>query len=397
MTRLRVTKIDEFQFLTCVKHGLWGSRSARFADWQTGDQLLVLVENAIAGLAVVSGAPFHSTLTVWDNGSFPHRVPITFKHAALPVNRMRVLGEVRDTLAGGFPLGGGWGLGILNQRLMEVTAANKLLSFIQSAPNDLEQIRADLDSLLASAKLKRDAKKVRGSKSPAHGAGKPAKAVPSAPVAPAALAKEAAPRVGSAGKASAVSIPGVASEESAPPDAESVHSTAQALLIELGKTVGCSVWVASNDKGKSHGGKLLGTDCLPTLPSMGLSAEATKAIGLIDVIWLKKNAPVAAFEVEATTSVHSGLLRMSDLVELVPALNLELYIVAPRERQAKVLRELARPTFRRIGLSDICRFVAIDDLAALLRKLDGLKGFVQPEIIDTVAIALPEQSESALS
>jgi hypothetical protein len=76
---------------------------------------------------------------------------------------------------------------------------------------------------------------------------------------------------------------------------------------------------------------------------------------------------------------------------------MELYVVAPRERQEKVLRELARPTFRRIGLSDICRFVALEDLSALSDKLEGLKGFIHPEIIDTIAMALPEQSESALA
>jgi hypothetical protein len=378
VTRLRVTKIDEFQFLTCLKHGLWGSNSARFKDWKIGDLLVLLVENSVAGLATVSGPPFRSSTTVWDNGLFPHRIPMGFLHATLPANRIRVLGEVRDTLVLGFPVGGGWGLGILNQRLMDAAAAEKLVGFIGAAPNDVAQMRDELDALLASAKLKRDAKLTK-------------KTVPVDKPAPVSAPTQMS------SKAAAALADEHAEPEAIGTEAESLHLTAQALLIELGRTVGCSVWVASNDKSKSLAGKPLGLDCLTALPSMGLSGEATKAIGLIDVIWLRKNAPVAAFEVEATTSVHSGLLRMSDLVELVPALRMDLYIVAPRERQAKVLRELARPTFRRIGLSDICRFVALDDLVALLKKLEGLKGFVQPEIIDTIAIALPEQTESALA
>ena len=45
--------------------------------------------------------------------------------------------------------------------------------------------------------------------------------------------------------------------------------------------------------------------------------EATnRTIELIDVLWLKGNSIVAAFEVECTTSVYSGLLRMSDLLAL---------------------------------------------------------------------------------
>jgi hypothetical protein len=378
--RLRVTKIDEFQFLTCLKHGLWGSRTARFKDWKPGDYLVFLAENTVAGLARVSGLPFQATEPVWDNGLFPHRIPMAFEYAAFAENRLRILGGVRETLMSGYRMGGGWGLGIVNQRILEESAASDLLRLLAEAPNELARVREELESLLVAARARREAKR-GGRSSRVASVSQPVRSAQPLVSKPATVVLESTTR----------------DEEQDIPDTESVHLTAQALLIDLGRTVGCNVWVASNDKTRSIGGKQLGADCLTSLPSMGLSPEATRAIGLIDVIWLKKNAPVAAFEVEATTSVHSGLLRMSDLVELVPALKMELYIVAPRERQQKVLRELARPTFRRIGLSDICRFVAVDDLAALLKKLEGLKGFVQPEIIDTIAIALPEQSESALA
>ena len=88
---------------------------------------------------------------------------------------------------------------------------------------------------------------------------------------------------------------------------------------------------------------------------------------------------------------------MSDLVELVPAIKLDLYIVAPREREAKVLRELGRPTFRRIGLTDTCKFIAIEDLDVLVAKLHGLKGHVQSTIIDSIATASPEAEMVGLS
>ena len=40
----------------------------------------------------------------------------------------------------------------------------------------------------------------------------------------------------------------------------------------------------------------------------------------IDVLWLRGNRVEAAFEVEHTTAVYSGLLRMSDLISLHPNL-----------------------------------------------------------------------------
>ena len=72
------------------------------------------------------------------------------------------------------------------------------------------------------------------------------------------------------------------------------------------------------------------------LPNFGLNDEASSKISLIDVIWLKQNTPMCAFEVETSTSVYSGLLRMSDLIAVVPAINIKLYIVAQEERKNKV-------------------------------------------------------------
>jgi hypothetical protein len=40
----------------------------------------------------------------------------------------------------------------------------------------------------------------------------------------------------------------------------------------------------------------------------------------IDVLWLRGNRVEAAFEVEHTTAVSSGLIRMSDLITLHPNL-----------------------------------------------------------------------------
>jgi hypothetical protein len=48
--RLRVTKVDEFQFLTCLKHEVWGSQKARFKDWRPGDQIAFIVDKRLAAL-----------------------------------------------------------------------------------------------------------------------------------------------------------------------------------------------------------------------------------------------------------------------------------------------------------------------------------------------------------
>lgn len=96
--RLRITKIDEYQLLTCMKHRLWGSKSARFRTWHVGDLLAVIVDKSLAALAEVSGRAFESKERVWDNGLFPHRIPLKFVHVLQPP---RVFATRSITLASG--------------------------------------------------------------------------------------------------------------------------------------------------------------------------------------------------------------------------------------------------------------------------------------------------------
>jgi hypothetical protein len=84
---------------------------------------------------------------------------------------------------------------------------------------------------------------------------------------------------------------------------------------------------------------------------------------------------------------------MSDLLAVVPALNIQIYIVAPRERQKKVFAELVRPTFSKIGLSEYCRYIPTEDLSELIGRVKGFGGHIQPTILDTIAIPLEDEED----
>jgi hypothetical protein len=129
--------------------------------------------------------------------------------------------------------------------------------------------------------------------------------------------------------------------------------------------MGLDVWVARNDRGRDWNGHRF-TE-LPRLRAdlpLQFDEATNQTIELIDVLWLKGNAVVAAFEIERTTSIYSGLLRMSDLIAMQPNLNIPLYLVAPDERRQKVFAEVNRPTFSRPSppLVDLCRFIAFSAL-----------------------------------
>ena len=67
-----------------------------------------------------------------------------------------------------------------------------------------------------------------------------------------------------------------------------------------------------------------------------------RTIELIDLLWLQGNAITAAFEIESTTSIYSGLLRMSDLLAMQPNIAIPLFLVAPEERRNKVIQQVNR-------------------------------------------------------
>ena len=151
------------------------------------------------------------------------------------------------------------------------------------------------------------------------------------------------------------------------------HTEIQHRLMTLGAEMGLDIWVARNDRSRTWNGKELGElpNVIEELPTQ-FNEATNRTIELIDVLWLKGNSIVAAFEVECTTSVYSGLLRMSDLLALQPNLEINLFLVAPDERRDKVKQEILRPTFslKEKPLAEICGFLGFGKLT---EKLDGIR------------------------
>lgn len=81
---------------------------------------------------------------------------------------------------------------------------------------------------------------------------------------------------------------------------------------------------------------------------------------------------------------------MSDLLAQVPALKMNLFIVAPSAREQKFMAELRRPTFQKIGLNEFCRFISTEQLESLLSQVADLEGHVSPSILDKVAVETEE-------
>ncbi|CAB1368871.1 type II restriction endonuclease [Denitratisoma oestradiolicum] len=133
-------------------------------------------------------------------------------------------------------------------------------------------------------------------------------------------------------------------------DSDETHTQIQGWLRDLGKALGFAVWVASNDRGRPYGDSRLGDGCLTALPDGLATLPGAEAVRLIDVIWLQDERAVAAFEVEHTTSIYSGIVRLLDLAYGSELKTCDaLFLVAPDEREADVRQQIKRPAFSRIG------------------------------------------------
>lgn len=146
----------------------------------------------------------------------------------------------------------------------------------------------------------------------------------------------------------------------------------QASLCSIGARMGFNIWVPRADRQAIA--SQLDTDTIDALSEilpLNYDDATLKTIEQIDVIWLKKRSMVRAFEVEHTTAIYSGLLRMADLLALQPNMDIRLHIVAPDVRRDKVLREISRPVFSLLDrgpLYESCSYLsyeAIEQMAAL--------------------------------
>ena len=170
----------------------------------------------------------------------------------------------------------------------------------------------------------------------------------------------------------AVSAP----EPDSEPDPDGIHDgdgartshQVQADLARLGADLGLDVWTPRNDRERVLAA--LGRSDVRLLDRLPLNYdEATlRTIENIDVLWLRRRSIVRAFEVEHTTAIYSGILRMADLLALQPNMEIRLHIVAPPERREKVFEELRRPVFsllERGPLAELCTYLSYEGLDEL--------------------------------
>jgi hypothetical protein len=162
-------------------------------------------------------------------------------------------------------------------------------------------------------------------------------------------------------------------EQARPSDKEKRNSImVQAKLAEIGETLDLKIWLPNSDRTKVlEIWKPQDEDTLQEELPLVFDETTLKTIRNIDVLWIRRRSIVRAFEVEDTTSIFSGILRMADLLALQPMLNIKIHIVAPNERRGVVLTQINRPVFADIAgrqLSEVCSYISYDSVFELARE-----------------------------
>jgi type II restriction enzyme len=135
---------------------------------------------------------------------------------------------------------------------------------------------------------------------------------------------------------------------------ENTHSEMQYLLARLGKSLGYKVWVARNDHKREWNGQKLGEFSIKNLNVFHCPPSVSDTIALIDVLWLDNDENIiAGFEVEKSTSIYSGILRLSDLSLSFKSNDCHFYLVAPEKREKEIRAQLLRPSIRSLESQSI--------------------------------------------
>lgn len=154
------------------------------------------------------------------------------------------------------------------------------------------------------------------------------------------------------------------------------HWQAQTLIGGIGALKGYGVYVPPNNV------ELLDWELVRPFPLIGaLPAyveERTRFASEIDVVWVnhKHDAIAAAFEVEHSTPIYSGLLRFNDVLLTCPGAS-RFFVVSNESRRDLFVRQLQRPTFQRSGLSELASFLDYSNVLDWHRRLSDAARSIQ--------------------
>ncbi len=168
----------------------------------------------------------------------------------------------------------------------------------------------------------------------------------------------------------------------------------QAKLSEIGVKLGFNIWLPKNDRSAVLNVWNPNNNCelLGKLP-FSFDETTMRTIMNIDVLWVKNRTIARAFEVEGTTSIYSGILRMADLFALLPNVDIKIHIVAHEERRNEVFKQISRPVFsvmEKGPLAKLCSYISYDSVYKLAKE--NRLEYMKDDIIESYEESYDDQN-----
>ena len=139
------------------------------------------------------------------------------------------------------------------------------------------------------------------------------------------------------------------------------HTEAEFVLLKLGQTLGYDTYSPDRNK-EAYSQKLEDFISLDEIPQF-TTPSLLETIKNIDVIWFEDEFPVCCFEVEHTTGVTNGLVRLANVSQL----NTKLFVIAPEDILKKFIFETDKLIFRKVKYI----FRSYEDLTSLCRLAEN--------------------------
>jgi type II restriction enzyme len=143
---------------------------------------------------------------------------------------------------------------------------------------------------------------------------------------------------------------------------ENLHTEMQYHLLKIGQALGYDAFPATNDQSRSFDGHKFSFLCQANFPTIKCDPETRNTIKLIDVLWFAKGTGnvLAAFEVEKSTSIYSGILRLTDLSYSIANGNETFFLIVPDHREKDVCLQLSRPSVKSNNV--LIKYILFSDL-----------------------------------
>jgi hypothetical protein len=141
------------------------------------------------------------------------------------------------------------------------------------------------------------------------------------------------------------------------------HQEAEFVLLKLGQILGYDTYSPDRNKA-AYEQKLDDLISLEEIPQF-TTPSLLETIKNIDVIWFQDEFPVCCFEVEHTTGVTTGLLRLYQSSQL----NTKLFVVAPADTLRKFETEMNKIPFNKMRNRYI--FKSYEELVGFYRLAEG--------------------------